>query len=218
MSRHPRDCYITPPCAAFALRQLLNVHGQPRAVYHDPFAGPGTLLEWGTPAGSTRTAMEIDPHWCDELAARVDDYTIDDALAGPWLGNGAAIVTNPPYSYTEQAIAMAVEHSRRHDVLAALLLRTDYFQHPGRPAPDALALLRWRPRFSGALNAKGELQLGSDYAGYVWAFWLPKTVRRDGIPPLPRLSWIDRPPVGEADRATHRKLALQAHQNARSTQ
>lgn len=216
--RHPRDCYITPPCAAYALRSLLIAHAwpttqlEPRAAYLDPFAGPGTLLEWGAPGAGQKIGLEVDERWRPELTGRSDACAFVDSLAADWPR--AHVITNPPYAATQAAVDRAVEHAERFGVLVALLLRTDWFQHPGRPAPDALALLRWRPRFSGAVDARGVMQLGSDYAGYAWAIWGIRGARRFGCAPMPALAWLERPPVSEADKATHLRLATQAYHAA----
>lgn len=94
MSRHPSDCYLTPGCAAFALRRwLLSAEADvDLAPWLDPFAGAGTLLEWGAPLAYERFAFELDRRWSAELVARVGPMDVRigrDSLAMPWLVRGS---------------------------------------------------------------------------------------------------------------------------------
>lgn len=216
MSRHPSDCYLTPGCAAFALRRwLLSAEADvDLAPWLDPFAGAGTLLEWGAPLAYERFAFELDRRWSAELVARVGPMNVRigrDSLAMPWLVRGSLsaphVITNPPFGRTLEAIGRAQSHARVHGRWACVLMRTDWWQHPNRShlRPDRMLFLEWRPAFG--LNKKG--QLSTDYAGYVWCVWSPEPADET------RVEFLQRPEIPDEMRAEHRRLARVAHEMGR---
>lgn len=205
MSRHPRDCYITPPCAAKVARALVEILPK-RSAYLDPFAGPGLLLEHASPEGAERYAYEIDAMWSPELAKRNVVHTIRDAFDVDWPD--MPIVTNVPYGLMESALMRIEAHVHRFRTFALLLNRTDYFQHADRIQPESLTLLKWRPMFGYQFDHRTKRpRMGSDYAGYTWAGL------GHGFDRL-RLCWMHRPHVSAAEKAEHRRLAMMAFEAA----
>lgn len=213
MSRHPSDCYLTPPCAALALRAWLLARGDlPMAPWLDPFAGAGTLLEWGVPADDAEVhAFELDARWGAELRRRVGGAVRlgRDSLAAPWLIRGEAphVITNPPFGETLVAIGRAQAHAHVHGRWACALMRTDWWQHPRRShlRPDHMLFLEWRPAFG--LSKDG--RLSTDYAGYVWCVWSPDHGEQT------RAEFLSRPQVPDELRADHKRLARMAHEMGR---
>lgn len=204
--RHPRDCYLTPPCvtqtiAAF-IAQLKRL-GVKITDALDPFAGAGLMLEAHAELADLH-AIEIDDVWRPELVRRNCHVTIGDAFAVEWPATDV-IVTNPPFGSIDRAIERVRAHGAQHGSIAMVLVRTDYLQHPGRPKPEFVIALKWRPQFGYQLDHRTQRpRLGTDYAGYAIACW--------GVPRwyVGRLVWADRPRVTAEAKAEHRRLALRA--------
>lgn len=223
-ARSPTDAYLSPPCAALALRAWLR-RVAPDAVqvghWLDPFAGAGTLLEWTV--GTTRSrhhAVELDERWRPELAERFEAHNLRlaDAFGLPDWSVCAGfvqphIVTNPPYGRTPEAIVRLAQHARTQGRWCAALLRTDWWQHPERHLwrPDHFLLLEWRPAFGfREEKSTGKVVLSTDrFTGYVWAVWSPFPGRRA------ELEFLSRPEVPDELRAEHRRLARLAFDYAR---
>lgn len=204
--RNHRDCYLSPPCTARALRRALDDAGWEPTVVRDPFSGPAILTDaFGAPM---TIATEIDRMWEEDLAAnqRVF-YRIQDGFSSPW--GSESILTNPPYSLTDAAVEYAVE-TLQPGRFAALLLRMDWFQHKGRAEPTSLLPLRWRPAFGMAPDKPP--RLGTDWSGYAWGVW------HDGSLDLPPVLWLDKPDdILQTERARHYQCALRVWQaNQRS--
>lgn len=214
-ARHPNDAYLTPPCAAIAIgRALFALPGYVPGALLDPFAAAGSLLVW---AGELCTdsrfdavyAFEMDARWGPELGRRVHPFNTRlgrDSFAMPWtvFGHAPHIITNPPFGRTQTAIEMAMDHARTHRRWAAVLMRTGWWQHPGRGhlAPDHFLALQWRPVF----GMNKHLKFSTDYAGYVWCVWEPNPTG------ICRMGWLARPEVPKEMVAEHRRLARLAHQ------
>lgn len=227
-ARHPMDCYVTPPCAALAIRSWMenrfaDHHGlfaTPDVL--DPFAGPGFLLMVGAPLLSECHAFDLDDRWLPELRRRVDPMNIRvgrDSLGMDWNVRGARphILTNNPYGLTVEAIEKARDHAYTHRRYAALLLRVDFWHHRSRAAlrPDVKLSLEWRPKFayrqerrrdaSGQMVPTGKLVLGSDMSAYAWGIWTPE---RTGAT---REEYVAKPDVPAELEAEHKRLAMMAY-------
>ena len=213
MSRHPTDCYITSPEAAVALKQwwpvLYTAEFLASALIIDPFAGPGTLARWVSQPSNPIVVRELDPRWADELRWRHHVvWCPRDSLQGAWTDDyqydEALLVTNPPYSRTAEAVALARRFAAAPGHASWLLLREDWFSHPGRPLPHYHLKLRWRPAMGLQLDKRtGKRRPGTDRAGYVWAGWTgPST----GEETTCTLHVLDRPEVPAEWRAEHRRL------------
>lgn len=215
MSRHPNDAYLTPACAALALRWWLMARDIRHTPWLDPFAGPGLLLSTAVPLGRETFGFELDARWQDELLTRTRPLGLRigrDSLAMDWRTHGhwPNVVTNPPYSQTLRAVERAQDHALVHERWACMLMRTDWWQHPDRShlRPDHMLLLEWRPVFG--LNRHGKF--GSDYAGYAWCVWAPSPTGEC------HTEWLARPEVPKELVAEHRRLARIAHEMGREAQ
>lgn len=221
--RHPFDCLLTPPDAAIAIGQWLAefdpddgpsmLDGEPIL---DPFAGAGTLLQWAVP-GEELHAWEMDTRWGPELRQRVHPLHARlgrDSLAMEWMvrrGERPHILSNHPYVHTLAVVERTLDHARQHKRWVALLMRTDWWQHPGRDhlQPDFYLPLEWRPVFG--LNKHG--RFGTESGGSQWCVWLPEPSRG----PVRARQLLRRPEVSDELRAEHRRLARMAHQWGRET-
>lgn len=226
-ARNPTDAYLSPACAALAIRAWFRRRA-PEALlgghWADIFAGAGTLLEWSVGSLvhpdvghellvplSRLHAVELDTRWRPELEARFAPRQVrfGDAFALPWSVCAGLvhphIVTNPPYGRTPEAIARLARHARLHRRWTAALLRTDWWQHPDRHTlrPDHFLLLEWRPAFGFRTEkSSGKVVLSTDrFTGYVWAVWAPIPTGRT------ELEFLERPHVPEALRLEHRRVA-----------
>lgn len=196
--RNYRDCYLTTPHAARALRIALDNAGWEPTPVHDPFAGPALLSD--VFGAELTLANEIDPMWWPDLRANPRVYLREgDGFSARW--GDLSVLTNPPYRLTDAAVEYALE-TRRRGRFVAMLLRMDWFLHPDRPAPTSLLPLRWRPAFG--MPPDKPPRLGSDVAGYAWGVW------HDGSRlNLPSVLWLDKPAdVRQEDIDRHRALAL----------
>lgn len=218
MTEHnPNDCFLTPPCAAYAINGWLQEHDAGILDHWlDPFAGPGTLLVWGAPSalGMGLHAFELDARWERELRTRISPLSIRvgrDSFQMEWLVWGPVkphVLSNPPFGSIRLAVEMALDHAREHQRWACLLVRTDWWQHAGRShlRPDHMLMLEWRPVFG--LNRHGKF--GTDYAGYAWCVWSPTPSGEC------RMEWLARPEdVPKEMVAEHRRLARLAHEMGR---
>lgn len=224
-ARHPLDCYLSPGCTALALRSYLELHYPAElAGWHwlDMFAGPGLLVSTvvgGTDPGHgalARThAWELDRRWRDDLHTRIEPARTRlglDSFDVPWVVHGGRaphVVTNFPYGRDEAVGALRL-HAREHRRVTCALMRTDWWQHPGRwdeHRPDAMLMLSWRPAF-GFRREKltGKVVLSTDrYTGYLWALWAPEESAATRFEVLPRPE-VPKPLVLE-----HRRLARKAY-------
>lgn len=214
-TRNKLDAYLSPPSAALALRYWLLERFPASIGEHwlDPFAGPGTLLDWTLAGQRARLhAFEMDARWRGELTSRIDPLrvrTCDSFALVDWTVLAGAIaphlVTNKPFARTPEAIVRMVSHARTLQRLAAGLMRTDWWQHPQRSAmrPDHMLMLDWRPAFGWRWDKKtARLVWSTDrFTGYVWAVWAPTPTGRT------ELEWLDRPEVPPDLVAEHKRLA-----------
>lgn len=219
--RQTTDCYLTPPCAALALRRWLDPRcGEvlDRGRWLDPFAGAGRLLHWvvGAHVGALirSHAFELERRWLPELTESIGGSRVrlcDSMALADWSvhrGEQPHIVTNPPYGVADEALARLHAHARTHHRWVAALTRTDWWQHPERDEvrPDHLLMLAWRPAFGFRREKKtGKVVLGTDrFTGYTWAVWAPIATGRT------ELHWLERPLVAKALVAEHKRLARMA--------
>lgn len=221
--RSPTDAYLSPPCAALALRAWL-LDRCPDAVtgWHwlDPFAGAGTLLSWmlGGEVG-TRVrlhAFEQDRRWRPELEARLSPARVricDSFALADWsVAGGAAqphVITNKPYGRTPEGVLRLASHARVNQRWSAGLMRTDWWQHPKRAdvRPDWMLMLGWRPSFGYRREKNsGRVVMSTDrFTGYVWAVWEPVATGRT------ELEFLERPDVPAEFVAEHRRVARMAY-------
>lgn len=219
-ARHPMDCYLTPPCAARAIGMWLASLGRGYVPHHllDPFAAAGSLLVWASDLCTDLRfdrlfAHELDIRWGPELHTRFKPFYVSlgrDSFVMPWTvvgGIAPHIITNPPFGRTLAAVERCRAHAYTHRRWACVLMRTDWWQHPGRQhlAPDHFLALEWRPVFG--LNKHGKFS--TDYAGYVWCVWEPVATG------VCRMAWLARPKVPDEMCAEHRRLARMAHEMGR---
>ncbi|MCC7542475.1 MAG: hypothetical protein IT379_40025 [Deltaproteobacteria bacterium] len=224
-ARHPLDCYLSPPCTALALRAHLEASPETAEAlhgwhWHDPFAGPAYMFETlvrgvdGPPSTRLRmSARELDTRWGDEICRRVYPAHArvgEDSFEHDWPR--AHVATNFPYG-RDEAVQRLRDHARTHGRYACALMRTDWWQHPGRfeeLRPDELLMLTWRPGFGYRLDrASGKVVFSTDrYTGYVWALWAPRPAASCAFATLPR------PEVPRALRDEHRRLARMAYDMA----
>jgi hypothetical protein len=219
------DCYVTPACAALAIRWwMMAAPGISHHPFLDPFAGPGFMVDIGAPLGREVHAWDLDTRWERELRARVSPLNIRvgrDSLAMDWLVRGAQrphILTNNPYGVTVESIERARDHAYTHRRYAALLLRVDFWHHKGRKAlrPDVKLALEWRPKFAyreekkrdrntGEMAPTGRLVLGSDMSAYAWGVWTPERTGET------REEFIEKPEVPAEMEREHARLAMMAY-------
>lgn len=219
-ARHPMDCYLTPPCAARAIGMWLASLGRGYVPHHllDPFAAAGSLLVWASDLCTDLRfdrlfAHELDIRWGPELHTRLKPFYVSlgrDSFVMPWTvvgGIAPHIITNPPFGRTLAAVERCRAHAYTHRRWACVLMRTDWWQHPGRQhlAPDHFLALEWRPVFG--LNKHGKFS--TDYAGYVWCVWEPVATGST------RMAFLARPEVPQEMVAEHRRLARMAHEMVR---
>lgn len=226
-ARHPMDCYITPPEAAMALGVWLSVdcwfvehdEGLSKPLWLDPFAGPGTLIPWmtGLPGGEpdpNHFAFELDMRWAEEQRAYVlgtNQRLGHDSLKIGWTvrgGQAPHIATNIPFGETSKALARCRQHAYGHGRYAAVLMRTDWWQHRERSRlrPDHMLMLEWRPAFGYRWDKKAQrLVWSTDYAGYVWCVYEPTPTGKT------ELEFLARPKVPKALSDEHKRLARLAY-------
>lgn len=220
-ARHPLDCYLTPPEVALAVHGYLRERA-PEVLLEpwlDPFAGAGRFVSWvvggeAPPPLALVYAWDIDPRWHGDLAEVVLPARTRlgiDSIVAPWCVGGRPIhvCTNHPFG-RDEAVQRLHDHARVHGRWALGVMRTDWWQHPGRFAslrPDAQLQLGWRPAFGYRLDkATGRLVLGTDrYTGYTVSVWRPERASRC------ELEVLARPKVTRALRDEHRRLARHAY-------
>jgi hypothetical protein len=229
--RHPRDCYLTAPCVGLGLRELIvgasGIADELRRFrFLDPFGAAGFFLAVAAPSAKLKV-LEIDTAWWRKTpsaalawgetdAGRSLTWSQADAFAVPWTDGGDMhhIITNVPYGRGDEAHDRLVRHAAAGGFVASVI-RTDYLQHPGRPEPDCLALLTWRPSFGFTLDKKTQRpRMATDNCGYAIAIWLgagnPLDLR------LPRIVYLKRPEVPKSLKDEHRRLALLAFEAGRA--
>lgn len=219
-ARHPLDCYLTPPCVALAVHAYLCDRA-PEVLHEpwlDPFSGPGRFVAWvvaGTaaPPLALLHAWDLDPRWRRDLSqiilparTRLGVDTIDM----PWVVAGRAvnIATNHPYG-CDAAVRRLHDQARVHGRWALGVVRTDWWQHPGRfeaLRPDAQLQLGWRPAFGFRADKAGRIALGTDrFTGYTVSVWRPERA------PRCELEVLTRPDVPRALKHDHKVLARHAY-------
>lgn len=217
MSRHKRDFYPTPPCAALALRRWLDGGCQPqphqsatlRAFAQqpvvDPAAGFGTLLEYLNVKRELRRAIEVttDSTVWEHLRERVPDAVHGDALVVDWPDGN--IVMNPPFDRLAPFVSRAVSRWDAHEVLVAVLHPVAWWNAADNeraciPPPTIELKLKWRPRFRH--DGDGTFQ---DFA---WSIWHPG----DRPWKRKRFGWeaLERPAVPTDVLEAHERLAALA--------
>jgi hypothetical protein len=194
--RDTNDFYPTPPDVAVAGGKLFAELGFHTNVGYwlDPAAGCGTLLGWCGVPYERRHAIEIDPAFEIDLAARIPAGQADIGCAFKvgW-DVSANVVTNPPFSLSVEFHGALTEH-RLDGNFCAMLLPSTWFQagmrSPRQPYPDVIGALRWRPKFRR--NDKGKW--ATDPRDVSWMVWLPEPLPRTEVvflerPEVPQKAW-----------------------------
>ncbi len=207
--RNTNDLYPTPPCAALALRAVLELD-HPLALecdtWLDPSAGFGTLLEWSGIRLPQRRAIELStsPTQLAELQSRLPAgharslLGVDALALQEWPC--AHIIANPPFSLLEEFVNRILEHRERvrreiaRHPIACILMPMQWWHAQSRASiarPDWMFALGWRPNFSAGFRPDGTDGSGPSQ-DYVWAVYDGRTAldtrwrrieRPRGVPP-----------------------------------
>lgn len=172
--RPASDLYPTPKEATFALLDLVS-----------PFLPSGGVI-WEPACGENDMADAIRQRGYTVLATDILSGT--DFLTVPVPDRVAWIITNPPFSLSEQFIRRA--HST--GLPFAMLLKSQFWHAAGRLplfrecTPDIIAPLTWRPDF----NFKDSGKHGSPLMDVIWCVWHPRSRLYGGVTtryiPLPK--------------------------------
>jgi len=186
--RNTNDLYPTPPCAALALRAMLEMEHPLEFecdTWLDPSAGFGTLLEWVGVRLGQRRAIELSTSrtQLSELEGRLPAnharslLGVDALALKEWPQ--AHIIANPPFSLLDEFVLRILRHleftdhySRRRP-MACILTPMQWWHAQSRakvPRPDWLFALGWRPNFSAGYRPDGTDGSGPSQ-DYVWAVY-----------------------------------------------
>lgn len=151
--RSEMDFYPTPPEVT---KSLLNILKLPKsAVIWEPACGEHDMVNVFREAGHEVIATDIQ--------------TGTDFLTAP-LQECDWIITNPPFSLSDQFIRRCAEHGKPF----ALLLKSQYWHAKKRfelfndIQPSLVAPLTWRPHFMWKQEKKG-----SPLMDVIWCVWEP---------------------------------------------
>lgn len=174
--RAAADFYPTPQGTTDAFIRWARVNLPPFRRVVDPCAGDGAILRVTEQYGYECAGMEIRPEAAPDpgshLAFRWGWQTadaLDGAAVAPWRdnalgGEGAVVITNPPYSLAREF----VEAWAPHAFWSAWLLRLNFAGSQRRAAwfrqhrPSHVLVLPKRPSFTGG---------GTDATEYAWFVW-----------------------------------------------
>lgn len=159
--RNKSDFYPTPPEATIALMRFLDL---PKStVIWEPASGEGHMSKAMLSMGYTVTESDI----CCGV-----DFLTAPIRKVDW------IITNPPFSLSEQFIRRCCEHGKPF----ALLLKSQYWHAKKRislfyeTCPSYILPLTWRPDF-----CFGKRGSGSPLMDVIWVVWYPDC-GADGFP------------------------------------
>lgn len=150
--RKKSDFYPTPPEATQALLDFLRLDR--RANIWEPACGEGDMVEVLVKNGYSVRATDLQTG---------TDFLTTEHNFSDW------IITNPPFSLSEQFIRKCAEYG----VPFALLLKSQYWHAARRLAlfseitPTYVLPLTWRPDFF--FKERG----GSPLMDVIWCVWLP---------------------------------------------
>lgn len=145
------DFYPTPPEATIALMKFLDLPKD--SVIWEPASGDGHMANVMKNMGYTVKESDI---------RYGDDFLICPFFECDW------IITNPPFSISEQFIKRCFEHKRPF----ALLLKSQYWHAKKRlnlfqeTHPSYILPLTWRPDF--CIGNRGS---GSPLMDVMWVVW-----------------------------------------------
>lgn len=160
--RNASDFYPTPPEATQALLDFLEIEEGKRIW--EPACGEGHMVDVLEKNGYMVRATDIQTG-TDFLETENNDCD--------W------IITNPPFSLSEQFIRKCAEYH----VPFALLLKSQYWHAAKRVSlfneitPTYILPLTWRPDFLFKTRGKG-----SPLMDVIWCVWYPGTVSTTYIP------------------------------------
>jgi hypothetical protein len=169
--RHARiashDHYPTPKWATEALLAHAEAQGwlASGSTVLDPAAGEGAILDVAHQRGHRTHGIELQPQLAAAARRKGHKVRQGDALSVPWPACDA-VITNPPYSYQEAFLAMALAYAAPGRRVCALLRlsflgsarRADFH----RQHPAWVLVLPRRPSFDGQ---------GTDSADSAWFVW-----------------------------------------------
>ena len=161
--RHNDDFYPTPPECTEALLRFLNL--------------PKGTVVWEPACGEMHICDVLARHGypvvCTDIRSHVDFLTADMPEKVEW------IITNPPFSLSEQFIYRAAAH----EIPFAYLLKSQYFHAAKRKPlfdtlrPTHILPLTWRPDFTGE---------GASLMDMIWVVWAHKRAETTIYQPLER--------------------------------
>lgn len=149
--RNKSDFYPTPPEATIALMNFLDL--PKRTVIWEPACGEGHMSSVMRKMGYSVVESDIQ---------RGDDFLTTELRECDW------IITNPPFSLSEQFIRRCHEHHRPF----AMLLKSQYWHAKKRlklfeeTKPSYILPLTWRPDF-----CFGQRGSGSPLMDVMWVVW-----------------------------------------------
>lgn len=173
--RNAQDSYPTPPDVTVALLEFLKI---PKCLkIWEPACGDGYMVNAMRDMGYDVIGTDIQ--------SGTDFLTAD--LPDGWV---SWIITNPPFSLSEQFIRKCLEHR----LSFALLLKSQYWhakkrlplfrKHP----PRYILPLSWRPDF--LFKERGN---GSPLMDVMWCVWLPQLPLDFPNAQFPTYYVLDRP-------------------------
>lgn len=151
--RSQSDFYPTPPDVTYALLEFLKIDPG-KAVIWEPACGEGHMVKQMEKMGYKVIGTDI---------VHGTDFLTDNPPK-----NFNWIITNPPFSISEQFIRKCMEYNRPF----ALLLKSQYWHAKKRLAifrekpPTYILPLTWRPDF-----CFGKRGSGSPLMDVIWCVW-----------------------------------------------
>lgn len=160
--RNASDFYPTPPEATQALLDFLEIP-KSKTIW-EPACGEGHMVDVFKENGYTVYATDLQSG---------TDFLRTESNNADW------IITNPPFSLSEQFIQKCSEYR----VPFALLLKSQYWHAAKRASlferirPTYVLPLTWRPDF--LFKTRGS---GSPLMDVIWCVWYPGTASTEYVP------------------------------------
>jgi hypothetical protein len=158
---------------------------------HDPCCGMRTILHRARVHGVKATGCDIVDRRQGREEIR-DRFSMQDFLSDPRMH--PSIVTNPPFSLTQQIVEHALKHVRhggRVAVIAQAKFLFSQVRHPlfTRPDCERVLILSKRPSMPPGqmLLEQGEACRKGGFADYMWIIWRVGHCR---FPPGATIQWV----------------------------